>query len=324
MPRGRRSRSRVRATASSTSRPASAGTYTVSVGGWTAGESAGVSYQLMMNLVGQQDNAPPLVDGPAPALQISLAMSQPSRGCRPASGPTRSAGRSAASPDRGRSRPGRSTADRPAGIGRRRDRRGGTVVGSGSATVVGIARRGAGRRSSAAVAGWPAWAWARSAGLGGQAGPLRVRDDPGRPERPLHAAPDLQLARREPGHADPGDLVEPRGRGDRAGGAPDSAGRRGERPPIPPTTASTVAEAGPPCGRATIRRPAIRRRRRTAPGPRSGPASRRSIRPDRGRVAVEPRPARRRRILARRPLPAAPAASGRGASPRRGLGDAAG
>ena len=36
-------------------------------------QSASVSYQLTMDLVGQQDNAPPLVDGPAPALQIHLA-----------------------------------------------------------------------------------------------------------------------------------------------------------------------------------------------------------------------------------------------------------
>jgi methionine-rich copper-binding protein CopC len=49
-----------------------AGTYTVSVGGSTARESASVYYQLTINLVGQQDNAPPLVSGPAPALQIHL------------------------------------------------------------------------------------------------------------------------------------------------------------------------------------------------------------------------------------------------------------
>ena len=52
--------------------PLTAGTYTVVVGGWTAGQSASVSYQLMINLVGQQDNAPPLVNGPAPLLQIHL------------------------------------------------------------------------------------------------------------------------------------------------------------------------------------------------------------------------------------------------------------
>ncbi len=52
--------------------PINAGTYTVAVGGWTGGQSASVSYQLTMDLVGQQDNAPPLVDGPAPLLQIHL------------------------------------------------------------------------------------------------------------------------------------------------------------------------------------------------------------------------------------------------------------
>ena len=52
--------------------PIDAGTYTVAVGGWTAGQSASVSYQLTIDLFGQQDNAPPLVDGPAPLLQIHL------------------------------------------------------------------------------------------------------------------------------------------------------------------------------------------------------------------------------------------------------------
>ncbi len=52
--------------------PLAAGTYTVTVNGWTAGQSANVSYQLTMDLVGQQDNAPPLVAGPAPLLQIHL------------------------------------------------------------------------------------------------------------------------------------------------------------------------------------------------------------------------------------------------------------
>jgi len=52
--------------------PLSAGSYTVTVGGWTAGQSSSISYQLTMDLIGQQDNAPPLVDGPAPALQIYL------------------------------------------------------------------------------------------------------------------------------------------------------------------------------------------------------------------------------------------------------------
>jgi methionine-rich copper-binding protein CopC len=52
--------------------PLAAGTYTVAVGGWTAGQSATVSYQLNIILAGQQEDAPPLVDGPAPLLQIHL------------------------------------------------------------------------------------------------------------------------------------------------------------------------------------------------------------------------------------------------------------
>jgi methionine-rich copper-binding protein CopC len=52
--------------------PINAGTYTVAVGGWTGDQSASVSYQLTMDLVGQEDNAPPLVDGPTPLLQIHL------------------------------------------------------------------------------------------------------------------------------------------------------------------------------------------------------------------------------------------------------------
>jgi methionine-rich copper-binding protein CopC len=52
--------------------PLAAGTYTVAVGGWTAGQSASVSYDLTMDLAGQQNDAPPLVDGPAPLLQIHL------------------------------------------------------------------------------------------------------------------------------------------------------------------------------------------------------------------------------------------------------------
>ena len=52
--------------------PMNAGTYTVAVGGWTSGQSASVSYQLTLDFVGQEDNAPPLVDGPALFLQIHL------------------------------------------------------------------------------------------------------------------------------------------------------------------------------------------------------------------------------------------------------------
>jgi methionine-rich copper-binding protein CopC len=52
--------------------PLDAGTYTVIVGGWSPTQSASLSYQLTLQLFGGQDNAPPLVDGPAPALQIQL------------------------------------------------------------------------------------------------------------------------------------------------------------------------------------------------------------------------------------------------------------
>ncbi len=52
--------------------PLVAGTYTVGVSGWSAGQSASVSYDLTIDIVGQQDNAPPLVTGPTPLIQIVL------------------------------------------------------------------------------------------------------------------------------------------------------------------------------------------------------------------------------------------------------------
>ena len=101
--------------------PLNAGTYTVAVGGWTAGQSASVSYQLTIDLVGQQDNAPPLVDGPAPALQIHLASSGPGTGrCHPVDGSIGDAAASGPLPSGGR--PG--TSGRRRGFGHRRvDRR---------------------------------------------------------------------------------------------------------------------------------------------------------------------------------------------------------
>jgi methionine-rich copper-binding protein CopC len=48
------------------------GVYTVHVGHWAAGDSAGVSYRLTLKLVGEYDFPPPLVSGPAPALQLRL------------------------------------------------------------------------------------------------------------------------------------------------------------------------------------------------------------------------------------------------------------
>ncbi len=50
--------------------PLVAGTYTLAVAGWAASESPSVSYQMTIDLVGTQDNAPPLLDGPSPALQL--------------------------------------------------------------------------------------------------------------------------------------------------------------------------------------------------------------------------------------------------------------
>ena len=67
--------------------PIIAGTYTVAVGGWTAGQSSSVSYQLTMDLVGQQDNAPPLVDGPAPAAPSTWMASEAQPGRCPLAAP---------------------------------------------------------------------------------------------------------------------------------------------------------------------------------------------------------------------------------------------
>ncbi|HZU34337.1 MAG TPA: hypothetical protein VFA18_00430, partial [Gemmataceae bacterium] len=48
------------------------GAYVISVGAWSVGEAAGVSYQLHVTLDGVQENPPPLTFGPAPALSIRL------------------------------------------------------------------------------------------------------------------------------------------------------------------------------------------------------------------------------------------------------------
>jgi methionine-rich copper-binding protein CopC len=74
------------------------GTYTVSVGGWPAGESADIAYQLLLDLYDQQDNAPPLVDGPAPALQVSFDTSPALAGSASSGGPTLSGGTGAFGP----------------------------------------------------------------------------------------------------------------------------------------------------------------------------------------------------------------------------------
>ena len=167
-----------------------AGTYTVSVGGWAAGESASLSYQLMMELVGQQDNAPPLVDGPAPALQITLATA----GALPGAMALASAGRPAS--DRGPSAPDSAVGGAVA-VGRgtgRRIRRGIGADGvcgwrphatTGGEPVLGPAGRcrlGISSQNEA-VGGLAGLGMGPLGGVGGQ--PVRgVRDDPGRPERP--------------------------------------------------------------------------------------------------------------------------------------------
>jgi hypothetical protein len=50
----------------------SPGTYTITVGNWSPDQSAGVSYQLQITFISTNDNAPPLVSGPIPALQMML------------------------------------------------------------------------------------------------------------------------------------------------------------------------------------------------------------------------------------------------------------
>ena len=52
--------------------PLNPGSYTLTVAGWTAAQSSSISYLLTIDIVGQQDNAPPLVNGPAPAIQLQL------------------------------------------------------------------------------------------------------------------------------------------------------------------------------------------------------------------------------------------------------------
>jgi hypothetical protein len=60
------------------------GTYTISVGDWSAAESAAVAYQLAITFTSTNENAPPLVSGPAPALQVMLSsLPGPSTGAAP-------------------------------------------------------------------------------------------------------------------------------------------------------------------------------------------------------------------------------------------------
>lgn len=59
------------------------GTYLLTVSGWDASQAADVSYQLNLAMPTQNDNAPPLLAGPAPAVAILLDSAAP-----PTSSPT--------------------------------------------------------------------------------------------------------------------------------------------------------------------------------------------------------------------------------------------
>ncbi len=48
------------------------GTYLLVVNGWDSSQAADVSYQVSLAMITQDDNAPPLVSGPAPAVAIQL------------------------------------------------------------------------------------------------------------------------------------------------------------------------------------------------------------------------------------------------------------
>ncbi|MGO9601762.1 MAG: Ig-like domain-containing protein [Isosphaeraceae bacterium] len=49
-----------------------AGTYLLSVSGWTAAQGAELSYKIALTIISQYDNAPPLVTGPQPAIAVLL------------------------------------------------------------------------------------------------------------------------------------------------------------------------------------------------------------------------------------------------------------
>ncbi len=78
--------------------PLDPGTYTVSVSGWSAGESADIAYQLVLYLTQIEDNAPPLVDGPSPALQVSFDTSVDFSGSTSSGGSTNAGGPGAFGP----------------------------------------------------------------------------------------------------------------------------------------------------------------------------------------------------------------------------------
>jgi hypothetical protein len=63
------------------------GTYLLTVSGWDKAQAADLSYQVDLAMVTQNDNAPPLVSGPAPAIAILLAKDAP-HGIGPGGGPS--------------------------------------------------------------------------------------------------------------------------------------------------------------------------------------------------------------------------------------------
>ena len=53
------------------------GTYLLTVSGWDTAQAASISYQVALTMDTQNDNAPPLLSGPAPAVAIQLASVAP-------------------------------------------------------------------------------------------------------------------------------------------------------------------------------------------------------------------------------------------------------
>ncbi len=228
------------------------GTYTVSVGGWTGDQSAGVSYQLLIDLDGGQDNAPPLADGPAPALEIALAAATALPGAPTAGGPISSGG--AGTGVSGIVEPIDTSSAGGGGSGAV-----GSTVGSSPVSASGAVASDLAQNE--AVGGLAGLAMGPLGGLGGQTGPL--------------PSATIQVALSVPSTAGPASnslalsLVtltqmiswDREGDGSEPAETPDPPGDVASDPPIPLTTASIVAEVGPPTGRAGMHRTAIRRRR---------------------------------------------------------------
>ena len=53
------------------------GTYLLMVSGWDKGQAADITYNISLDLVSSNDNAPPLVSGPAPAVAIRFSSDAP-------------------------------------------------------------------------------------------------------------------------------------------------------------------------------------------------------------------------------------------------------